>query len=121
MISPEEFESRSENHKLMVPRFLDLHNQLASAMTKPQPVEFFFYSESKENAESLADDLVKLDYEVYGVDRSPDERWSVIGLSAPLLLSNPEFEEWVSLMNELGFINDCEFDGWGTLVDPDEL
>lgn len=121
MITPEEFEDRSQGHKVGAKRFLKLHNHFSSVKNiQPQPVEFFFYATRKECAEALRTDLEKFDYELYESDVSSDGRYSIIGATKPIILTDENLGEWVQKMNELGFINDCEFDGWGALSGPFE-
>jgi len=88
-------------------------------MEEPKGMEFFFYSRTRENAKELKKDLEKIGYEVYGIERSTKNQYSIIGVTLPISLVEDKFKKWIKKMNEIGFINDCDFDGWGTLSDID--
>jgi len=55
-------------------------------------------------------------YEVYGIKGTLKSEFSIIGITCPISLEDNDFKEWIEKMNELGFINDCRFDGWGMLT-----
>ena len=78
-------------------------------------MEFFFYSKTRVNANELKKDLEKIGYEVYGIERSTKNQYSIIGVTPPISLEGEKFKKWIKKMNEIGFINDCNFDGWGTI------
>lgn len=82
-------------------------------------MEFFFYSKNRENADELKKDLEKIGYEVYGIEKSIKNQYSIIGLTPPISLEKEKFKNWIEKMNEIGFINDCNFDGWETLTHID--
>jgi len=121
MITPEEFEDRCRNHKIGAKRFLELRNEFSGeGNALPQSVEFFFYARKKEDAEALATDLKKLNYELYDSRVSENGQYAIVGATSPMIIADENLQNWVQKMNELGFINDCEFDGWGALSDPFE-
>ena len=45
-----------------------------------------------------------------------DVRFSVIGLTTPVRMDETTVVQWAEDMCRTGFAHDCEFDGWGTLV-----
>ena len=100
-------------------RFLELLTSFKKESDEVKEMEFFFYSKTKTHALGLKKDLEKLGYEIYGIDKSYDGRYSIIGITPPMSLEEMEFEKWVGKMNEIGFVNDCFFDGWGTLSQLD--
>jgi len=83
-------------------------------------MEFFFYSKTKAKAIDLKQDLENLGIEVYGIEKSSGQQYSIGGITPPMNLAEDNFKAWIKIMNETGFINDCEFDGWGTISLPDE-
>ena len=113
-ISPEDFEESRKGHRSMVPIYMDLLRSHDDNTWQPRQMEFFFYGPTKEKAEGLRKDLEKLGYEVYGVDKSSNGEWSVIGLTTEFSFE-VEVEGWSDKMCEMAFINDCKFDGWGTI------
>lgn len=78
-------------------------------------LEFFFYTDSNEKAQLLAEDLKSIVYSVEFGDSAEDENMKIItGWSSPLKMSSQPVLDWTEEMCCLGFKHDCEFDGWGT-------
>ncbi|HLF33386.1 MAG TPA: ribonuclease E inhibitor RraB [Cyclobacteriaceae bacterium] len=115
-ISERFFERHKAGQKEGAGLFLRLLGQYESQLDEFRQVEFFFYTKSLGNATSLRDDLLKLGYEIYGIEGSVKKRFSLMGVTCPMSLKDEDFRKWVEKMNELGFINDCLFDGWGVLT-----
>lgn len=113
------FETRKWLQTTIVPRFLQFSG-LNKNTEIPQMVEFFFYSKLKEDALHLKEQLQSLGYEVYDVSKSKD-KYATIGCTPPISIAVKPFRQWIEKMNELAFINDSDFDGWGMLADPDDL
>lgn len=89
---------------------------------KPNPVqgvEFFFYSDEEAKANNLAIELNKLGYTVYDVHPPEQEgkNWSIIGCIPPVPMGGNKFDKWTEQMIQLGYECDCQFDGWGTLIE----
>lgn len=114
-ISVKKFESNLKGQKDLANRYLDLLSKCDIRMEEPKGMEFFFYSKTREDADELKKDLEKIGYEVYGIERSTKNQYSIIGVTPPISLGKEKFKKWIKEMNEIGFINDCDFDGWGTL------
>ena len=117
-VSVKKFEESTQGQKQSAPMFLKLLKKYFENVEGTRQMEFFFYSKTIEKAESLKTDLEKLGYEVYGINESENDLFSIIGLTTPISLEEREVDYWIQRMNELGFANDCKFDGWGTLADP---
>lgn len=86
---------------------------------KELPVEFFFYTNTIEKAKGLADEMVRLQYEVYsygpcGYDSS---QFSIAGCTPKMKMTGEAMAAWAEKMCELGYKHDCIFDGCGTLLD----
>ena len=113
-ISPEEFEELKDGHRSMVPVYMYILRSHDDNTHEPRQMEFFFYGPTREKAEGLREDLERLGYEVYGVHKSSNGEWSVIGLTTEFSFEK-ELKSWSDKMTELGYINDCKFDGWGTI------
>lgn len=86
-------------------------------------VEFFFYTDTQDKASNLAIELNKLNYNVETVDTSAADasRWLVSGWTPPMNMSLESLSAWSERMCQLGFENDCKFDGWGTFPDQDDF
>ena len=83
-------------------------------------LEFFFYTDSQDKANTLAIELKKLNYNIETVDKSQGDQntWSVSGWSTPIKMDHISVTNWTEQMCKIGFNNDCDFDGWGT--NPDQ-
>lgn len=86
---------------------------------KELPVEFFFYTNTLEKAKALADEMVRLQYEVYGYGPCgyDTSQFSIAGCTPKMKMADEIMTAWVEKMCELGYQYDCKFDGWGTLLD----
>lgn len=115
-ISERFFERHKASQNAGARRFLELLGRYDRQLDEFRQVEFFFYAKSLGNATSLKDDLLKLGYEIYGIEGSLKNRFSLMGITCPMSLKDEDFSRWVEKMNELGFSNDCLFDGWGVLT-----
>jgi len=113
-ISPKDFEESKDGHRSMVPIYMDLLKSHDDKTDEPRQMEFFFNGPLKDKALGLKEDLEKLGYEVYGVEKCENGDYSVIGLTREFSFEE-DLESWSDKMNEIGYVNDCKFDGWGTM------
>jgi hypothetical protein len=111
-----EYEQHLQDQKFVSKQFLSIRNMLTSNINKPVPVEFFFYSDNEEDAKLISADLQKAGYEVYGIDPSKD-KFSIIGATTPINVNGKEFVAWIDKMNQLAFLYNCMFDGYGMLIE----
>lgn len=86
-------------------------------------LEFFFYTDKQDKASNLAIELKKLNYNIETVDKSAGDStlWAVIGWTTPVKMDIGSVTKWTELMCQIGFDNDCDFDGWGTNPDQGEF
>lgn len=102
----------------MVPRTVEQLQKFNISSEKKSQLEYFFYSNSAEKAARLAAEMKKLNYIVY--DETPaanKELFSTNGLTTKMQMSDEVLIQWAKEMCEIGYTFDCEFDGWGTLID----
>ena len=118
-VSAKKFESNLKGQRDSANRYLDMLSICDKNMEETKRMEFFFYSKTRENADELKKYLEKNGYEIYGIERSTKNQYSIIGVTPPISLEEDKFKKWIEKMNEIGFINDCNFDGWGTLSHVD--
>lgn len=112
-----EYEQHLQDQRFVSKRFLNIRNMLTSNITKPVPVEFFFYSDNEEDAKLISADLEKEGYEVYGINPSANDKFSIIGATTPINVNGKEFILWIDQMNELAFLYNSMFDGYGMLIE----
>jgi regulator of RNase E activity RraB len=83
-------------------------------------LEFFFYSKTLDNAEKLAEELKKLNYEVeFGKSAGDKKLFIITGWTTKMKMDDHTVQSWTKEMCEMGYKFDCEFDGWGTTPDQD--
>ena len=78
-------------------------------------LEYFFYTNSEEKAEALAQSLSAMGYDCeYGVSADDDSLVVITGWTSPMAMDDSSVTDWTARMCDLGREHDCEFDGWGT-------
>ncbi len=76
-------------------------------------IEYFFYTNTKEKAENLTVELKAKNYETREVHQM-ETLWSITGWTKKMKMDLKTITDWTNEMCVLGYINDCDFDGWGT-------
>ena len=109
------FNEHTDCQKIGALRFLELQDILDVDLNQPREVDFFFYAEKKKNASNLKLELEKKGFLVEKVHQVQNNVYSICGTAFLKSLAENEFLDWVIQMNELAFINDCDFDGWGMI------
>lgn len=114
-ISEKKHKKNLSSQMKMSPQTLDQlrdHNVTEDTLLK---LEFFFYTNTIEHAQSLAEELDSLGYSAEFGDSASNEKIKIVtGWTIPLKMSSQSVLEWTEKMCVLGFNHDCEFDGWGT-------
>lgn len=78
-------------------------------------LEYFFYTNTKEKASALYNELKVLGYEgKYEPSANNDKVFVITGWTPKIQMDEQTVVEWTAKMCDLGQSNDCEFDGWGT-------
>ncbi|WP_419700212.1 ribonuclease E inhibitor RraB [Mucilaginibacter sp. NFX135] len=81
-------------------------------------LEFFFYTNTDQKANALANELQKLNYEVgFGPSAADKKLFVITGWTTRMQMGDAVVVAWTKQMCELGNDFDCEFDGWGTTPD----
>lgn len=83
-------------------------------------LEYFFYTDTQAKASALNDAIQRLGYDKLKVD-SANALWVVTGWTTKQIMRPDAVDQWTRDMCELGFKHDCEFDGWGTYPDQEEV
>jgi hypothetical protein len=114
-VSKEAFETNLEKQMAMTPQTLQQLRKYNVTPEKRLQLEFFFYTNTVENAVALAAELKNRNYKVnYGPSVSNEKVQLITGLSAEIIMSDAAVLDWTREMCTLGFKHDCDFDGWGT-------
>ena len=114
-VSQEAFEQNLLKQTTMAPQTVQELRKYGVTDTSFLKLEYFFYTNSRENGLLLANDLrVK----GYSVDCHPaakmDRVFVVTGWSTQLRMDLGTVVKWTEDMCRAGFAHDCDFDGWGT-------
>lgn len=99
-----------------IKKWIELSKNFGASLDELQPVEFFFYAQTENEASDLLIDLHNLGYVPYGVGACDNKRWSVIGATPPISIKESDFKVWVEMMYALADKHNSLFDGWGMLI-----
>ena len=78
-------------------------------------LEYFFYTNTKEKAEGLAQKLADTGYTgSYDNSASDKKQFVVTGWTSRMKMDDQTVLDWTGRMCDAGQEHDCEFDGWGT-------
>ena len=78
-------------------------------------LEFFFYTNTKQKAVGLSDQLASLGYSsTVETSASNSKEFLVNGWTTPIKMDEASACEWTASMCDLAADHDCKFDGWGT-------
>ena len=114
-----DFESSLSSQLTLAPKVLSIFNRFSSEV-KTRRLDYFFYTDTQEKALALAADLEKLAYNVE-VDAEPGVNglFCISGQATAIKMTTEAMISWTRNMCELGYQNDCRFDGWGTGIDAE--
>jgi hypothetical protein len=110
-----DFNYQCENQKIGALRFLDIQNVFEVDLDQPREIDFFFYSKKRKNASNLQSILENKGYNVERIYQLNDNEYSICGTAPIASLGEEEFLVWVEAMNEIAFVSNCKFDGWGMI------
>ena len=114
-VSESAFNKNLQNQLQMVPQTLDQLRKLNITADKELKLEFFFYTNSLDNAGQLSAELKKLNYQSdHGLAANSKTEYLVNGWTTKMKMSDNVVKDWTKQMCEIGYKYDCEFDGWGT-------
>lgn len=117
VVTAAKFEERVNDHVGSLDIYRKLH-ELHGGDSEFMKLDFWFYTNEQEKAELLAGALRGLQYEVEVSTGGHEDRQICISGCTPFMHDvDDAMEKWVKQMNELGFVHDCEFDGWGSPVE----
>jgi regulator of RNase E activity RraB len=118
-VSETAFNSNRDKQMQMTPLTLDQLRKLNVTSDKELKLEYFFYANTADKAEQLATEIGKLNYTVqHGVSAGDKKLFIVTGWTTKMKMADEIVKQWTKQMCELGYMFDCEFDGWGT--DPSQ-
>ena len=112
-VSEEDYLDNKQNQIKMTDGTLD---QLYKNGVKPsdkRPIDFFFFTNSKEKAETLEKELQGKQYAISPLQKVSG-MFSISGSTEEMIVDTQTLKNWVANMCDLGYQFDCEFDGWGT-------
>ena len=118
-VSKESYFENFESQIFLVSKTLKLLRKLSLKKVNEQQLEFFFYTNTPDKAQALAEEIVRLNYSVHFNKLSGDkELYLISGMTIKMSMDDSTITKWSQKMCKLGYRFDCKFDGWGTIVDP---
>jgi Regulator of ribonuclease activity B len=109
------FRSNLATQLQMTPMVLEQLRGLGVTPARRLKLEFFFYTNTQDKAESLAKALKDLHYQVeLGTSASNKKQLMVTGWTLPMAMNSEVVLAWTRQMCEAGYSEDCSFDGWAT-------
>ncbi|SEL94271.1 ribonuclease E inhibitor RraB [Parapedobacter koreensis] len=113
------FNRNRDKQMQMATQTLDQLRKVNVPVGKELKLEYFFYTNTAEKAERLANEIGKLNYSVrYGISAGDKKLFIITGWTTEMEMADDVVTQWTKHMCELGYQFDCEFDGWGT--DPNQ-
>ncbi|MCX6123068.1 MAG: ribonuclease E inhibitor RraB [Ignavibacteriales bacterium] len=104
-----------------IKRSIELRKMLGAPANDTCEVEFFFYTDTMDNALDLMNELKKKNYSVECVpSNSGDKKFLITGNTPQLTMQSKEMLDWSNQMYDLAAEFNCEFDGWGALVENND-
>ena len=114
-ISEAAFQSNLARQVAMSPQTVAQLRQLGVTTETELKLEYFFYTNSQDKAQALAEALKTRNYSVeIGPSASDKSVVVVTGWTVPMRMETENVVKWTGEMTRLGYEHDCEFDGWGT-------
>jgi regulator of RNase E activity RraB len=110
------FSKIMRNQSLMTPEALAQLKKRGVSSSDNRKLEYFFYTNTIKKANSLANELRELKYEVTSRKVKNGKQYVITGWTGEICLDEKTTLSWVREMCALGYKHDCEFDGWGTFV-----
>lgn len=113
------FENNLESQDFKVARTLGVMRGFHLKAKEKLEIDFFFYTDTSEKAEKLANELKKLDFEVCcHRPRKNRNLYAVVGSIDKIYNDEELLTYWAKHMCQLGYKFDCEYDGWGMVSYP---
>jgi regulator of RNase E activity RraB len=114
-VSPEDFEGNLRKQLAMTPDTLGQLRRHGATPESSLKLEFFFYTDTADKAIALATALSEFRYEVEQGPSNSDKNLRVVtGWTTAIQMNDETVLAWTEQMCRLGFVHDCDFDGWGT-------
>lgn len=121
-VNESSFKKNRDNQILMTPQTLEQLRNLGIGEEDELKLEYFFYTNSLEKGESLANEIRKMNYTVeYKVSVADKNLYLVNGWTTKIKMSELVVSQWTKIMCELGYEFDSEFDEWGTNPEQEGL
>jgi len=121
-VPEDEYLKNLDNQTKMSPRTLEQLRELGIDESKQLRLEYFFYTNTREKAESLGNELHERGYSVEVCQSAGNKKNSYItGWTNAIRMTDEDVVNWTKEMCEIGFKYDCQFDGWGTAPDQSDV
>ena len=114
-VSEQSFRENLAKQTTMTPQTMQQLRDYGVTHETTLRLEFFFYTDAQDKANSLVKALTGSGYEVQTRASAGKDRLLLItGWTTPLTMQDASVVAWTERMVRLGYEHDCEFDDWGT-------
>ena len=118
-VTEEAFKENSLKQSAATSQVLGLLKKHSLSDANLRCLEFFFYTNTIDKAKLLAVELQKKEYSAaYRKSGHGNKSFVITGWTRKISIGDSALATWAKEMCELGYKYDCEFDGWGTDIDP---
>ncbi|MDH5382335.1 MAG: hypothetical protein OEW75_15880 [Cyclobacteriaceae bacterium] len=114
-VSNGRFETNKKGHIQIATHFLNIYDFVSQGQSGTKCLDFYFEAKTLAHAESLRNDLIQLGYSIDRIMKKHEFCYFITGTTHQFTIDQHSFMQWIAQMNEVGFINDCLFDGWGIM------
>ena len=119
-VSAKAFQKNLEKQVRMSPQTLKKLQEYGVTEQDWLKLEYFFYTDAADKAVALTEILRKKGYTAeHRPSAAEDKTFVITGWTTSMMMEESVLVEWTQQMCQLGFDNDCEFDGWGTYPDQE--
>lgn len=119
-VNEEDFDGNLASQDIKVTRTLGIMSDFNLKAKEKLEIDFFFYTDTSEKAQKLAEQLKKLNFEVAWHEFKMDRKiYSVVGSTDKMQNDEELLIYWSKFMCQLGYKFDCKFDGWGVVSYPE--
>jgi hypothetical protein len=112
----------SQNQVAALPKILRVLKKNNVIESETRNLQFFFYTNTAGKAKLLSEELQKKEYSAeYKIAAHNKKQFVITGRTGEIALEQNTLAKWAKEMCALGFKCDCEFDGWGTEINQDNI
>lgn len=111
-ITQQKYDQLKKQQVEQLPALLEALAKHGIKNSESHRLRFYFYTNSEKKSSDLISKLKNLGYETDPAGKNDRGEFSIKGISTLIKINKTTLEKWTLQMLEIGFKNDCEFDGF---------